>query len=125
MRRGSRWPLAAVVGVLAAASLFVIPAFGNGPVTGEVGVLRLHLNSDGDRFVFDPSTGPNLTQTLSQTNCKLESTGDSLVSLVGSQSHSSKMPFPGLKDHRIGVGQNVRRQLASLAPGSTRTWDRS
>jgi hypothetical protein len=86
-------------------SLFVIPALGEGPVTGEVGVLRLHLSSDGDRFVFDPSSGPDLTQTLSETNCKLASAGDSLVSLVGSSSYASKMPFPGLKDHRIGVGQ--------------------
>jgi hypothetical protein len=105
MRRSLRWPLAGVVGVMVAVSLLVIPALGQGPVTGEVGVLRLHLNSDGDRFVFDPSTGPDLTQTLSETNCKLASSGDSLVSLVGSSSHSSKMPFPGLKDHRIGVGQ--------------------
>jgi len=90
---------------MVAVSLLVIPALGQGPVTGEVGVLRLHLNSDGDRFVFDPSTGPDLTQTLSETSCKLISAGDLLVSLVGSSSHSSKMPFAGLKDHRIGVGQ--------------------
>jgi hypothetical protein len=106
MRKGLRWPLAGAVGLLIAVSLLVIPAMGQGTVTGEVGVLRLHLNSDGDRIVFDPSTGPDLTQTLTQTNCKLASTGDSLVSLVGSGTYPTKKPFAGLKEHRIGVGQN-------------------
>ena len=106
MRRGWRWSLAGVVGVMVAVSVLVIPAMGDSPVTTEVGTLRLHLNSDGDRLVFDPvAPGPNLVQTLSQSNCKLSSSGASLVGIVGSGTQVNKKPFAGLKDHRIGVGQ--------------------
>ena len=106
MRRGWRWSLAGVVGVMVAVSVLVIPAMGDSPVTTEVGTLRLHLNSDGDRLVFDPvAPGPNLVQTLSQSNCKLSSSGASLVGIVGSGTKVNKKPFAGLKDHRIGVGQ--------------------
>ncbi len=107
MRRYLRWPLAVVVAAMVAVSVLVIPALGQGPITTEVGTLFIHLNSDGDRVVFDPvAVGPNLVQTLSETNCKLSSTGDSLVAIVGSGTQVSKKPFAGLKDHRIGVGQN-------------------
>jgi hypothetical protein len=79
---------------------------GDGPVTTDVGTLRLHLDSDGDRVVFDPvAAGPNLVQTFSQSNCKLSSSGASLVGIVGSGTQVNKKPFAGLKDHRIGVGQ--------------------
>lgn len=105
MRSRWRWSVAGVVGLALAAGLFVVPALGEGPVAGEVGLLRLQLNSSGDKFVYDPASGPDLVQTLSQTSCKIKSSGDSLVSLTASSSHSSKKPFPGLKDHRIGVGQ--------------------
>jgi hypothetical protein len=106
MRRHLRWPLAALAGAIVAVSVLVIPASSQGPVSSEVGTLFIHLNSDGDRVVFDPvAAGPNLVQTLSQSNCKLSSTGDSLVAIVGS-GQANKKPFAGLKDHRIGVGQN-------------------
>jgi hypothetical protein len=107
MRRNWRWPAAGIIGLLAAVSLFVIPAIGEGTVTGEVGILRLHMANDGDRLVYDPvAAGPNLTQVLSQSGCKLSSSGDSLMTIIGSGSNPSKKPFAGLKDHRIGVGQN-------------------
>ena len=32
--------------------------------------------------------------------------GASLVSFAGSGTQANKNPFPGLKDHRLGVGQN-------------------
>jgi hypothetical protein len=106
MRRGWRWSLAGVVGVMVAVSVLVIPALGDSPITTEVGTLRLHLNSDGDRVVFDPvAPGPDLVQTLSQSNCELSSSGASLVGIVGSGTQVNKKPFAGLKDHRIGVGQ--------------------
>jgi hypothetical protein len=98
-----------LVGAAVAASVLVIPAIGQSPVTGDVGVLSLHLGSDGagDRFVFDPSdSSANLVQTLSQSNCKLSSRGDVLVSVIGDGTQTNKRPFEGLKDHRIGVGQN-------------------
>ena len=104
MKRGVRWPLAGVVGLMVAVSLVVIPALGDGPITTDVGTLRLHLNSDGDRVVFDPDApGANLVQNLSQTNCKLGS--NNLLTIVGSGTQLNKQPFAGLKDHRIGVGQ--------------------
>jgi hypothetical protein len=106
MKRGLRWSLAGVVGLIVAVGLLVIPALGDSPVMVEVGTLRLHLNADGDRVVFDPvAPGPNLVQTLSQSNCKLSSSGDSLVGIVGSGTQVNKKPYAGLKDHRIGVGQ--------------------
>ncbi|MGA8039596.1 MAG: hypothetical protein WCA93_05750, partial [Acidimicrobiia bacterium] len=105
MRRRTRWALGSAVGLMVALSMFVVPAMGDGPVLGETGVLHLHLNADGDRFVYDPAnSGADLTQTLSETQCKLAGGGDSLVSVIGS-GQSSKHPFAGLKDHRIGVGQ--------------------
>ncbi len=94
-------------GVVAAVSLLMVPAFGDGPITTELGVLRLHLNSDGDRVVFDPTApGNDQPQELTGgTNCKFTSTGASLVSFAASGLPANKNPFPGLKDHRIGVGQ--------------------
>jgi hypothetical protein len=91
-----------------AVSLFVIPAIGEGTVFGEVGSLRLQMNNtDGDRLVYDPVAAdkPVLTQTLSQTNCKLASSGDTLMSIVGSSSFPISKPAAGLRDHRIGVVQ--------------------
>ncbi len=105
MRSRWRWSVTGLVALALAAGVFVVPALGEGPVTSEVGLLRLQLNANGDKFVYDPSDGPILTQTLSQTSCKITSS-DSLVSLTASSSQSSKKPFPGIKDHRIGVGQN-------------------
>ncbi len=106
MRGRWRWSIAGAVGLAVAASLFVLPAIGEGPVTAEVGVLRLQLDSGGDKLVYDPTSGPDLVQTLSQKNCQLSSSGDSLVKLTGASSNASKKPFVGLKDHSIGVGQS-------------------
>jgi hypothetical protein len=101
-----RWWLAGAAGVVAAISLLMVPALGDGPITTEVGVLRLHLDSDGDRLIFDPTAaGSNQTQTLTAPGCRLTSTGASLVSFAASATQTNKNPFPGLKDHRIGVGQ--------------------
>jgi hypothetical protein len=107
MKRRRRWWLAGAAGVVAAVSLMMIPAFGDGPITTELGVLRLHLDSDGDRAVFDPTApGSNQVQTLTAPNCKLTSTGASLVGFSASAAQANKNPYPGMKDHRIGVGQN-------------------
>jgi hypothetical protein len=108
MRRNWRWPAAGIIGLLAAVSLFVIPAIGEGTVFGDVGTLRLQMNNtDLDRLVYDPLAAdqPGLTQTLSQSNCKLASSGDSLMSIVGTSSFPIKKPAAGLRDHRIGVVQ--------------------
>ena len=102
-----RWWLAGAAGVVAAVSLLMVPALGDGPITAELGTLRLHLDSDGDRVIFDPiAPGANQVQTLTAPNCKLTSSGASLVGFVGSATQANKNPFAGLKDHRIGVGQN-------------------
>jgi hypothetical protein len=107
MKRKWRWPAAGIVGLIVAVSLFVIPALGEDTITSDVGTLRLHMANDGDRLVYDPvAAGPNLTQTLTQSSCKLSSSGASLVAFSASSSNASKKPFHGLKDHRIGVGQN-------------------
>jgi hypothetical protein len=93
---------------MVAVSLFVIPALGQGPITADVGTLRLQMNSGGDKFVFDPdAAGPDVTQSLSASNCKLSSV-ESLVDLGAKAlpgTPANKLPYPGLKDHRIGVGQ--------------------
>ncbi|HJQ95292.1 MAG TPA: hypothetical protein VJ935_06230, partial [Acidimicrobiia bacterium] len=102
MKQRRRWWLSGAAGVVAAVSLLMVPAFGDSPVIEELGVLRLHLDSDGDRVTLDPTQ----VQTLSAgTNCKLTSTGASLVSFAASATQANKNPFPGLRDHRIGVGQ--------------------
>ena len=106
MKQRRRWWLASAAGVVAAVSLLMVPALGDGPVIEELGVLRLHLDSDGDQVTFVPAAGSNQTQTLTAPNCKLTSTGASLVSFAASATQANKNPFPGLKDHRIGVGQN-------------------
>jgi hypothetical protein len=106
MRRRRFWSLAGVAGVVAAVALLVLPAMGEGPVLGGVGVLHLHLDTDGDKFIYDPADSEtNAVQSLSQSNCKIASNGASLVQLSATGSPSNKKPFPGLKDHRIGVGQ--------------------
>ena len=111
MKRRRRWWLAGAAGVAAAVSLLMIPAFGDGPVVEEIGVLHLQMDSGGDRFLFVPSDGGDPTEqlltTTTPTSCKLTETADaSLVQLVGSGSQTGKKPFAGLKDHRLGVGQN-------------------
>ena len=107
MRRRRFWWLAGAAGAVVAISLLMVPALGDGPITAELGTLRLHLDSDGDRVIFDPTApGSNQVQTLTAPNCKLTSTGASLVSFVGSAAQANKNPFAGMKDHRIGVGQN-------------------
>ncbi len=107
MNRRRLWFLAGITAVVAAVSLLMVPAFGDGPILGEAGVLRLHLASDGDKLIFDPTAaGDNQVQTLSASNCKLSSAGASLVEILGSGSQSNKHPYAGLKDHRIGVGQS-------------------
>jgi hypothetical protein len=107
MKKNWRWPAAGVVGLLAAISVFVVPAIGEDTVFADVGTLRLHMDGDGDRLVYDPVAAdePNLTQTLTQTNCKLASSGDSLMNIVGTSSVPIKRPAAGLRDHRIGVVQ--------------------
>jgi hypothetical protein len=108
MRRSLRWSLAGVVGLVVAVSLLVIPALGEGPEVTVTGTLRLNLSADGggDRVIYDPvAPGDNLVQTLSQRSCQLEWDGDPLVEIVGSGTQDNKRPYAGLKDHRIGVGQ--------------------
>jgi hypothetical protein len=108
MRKNWRWPAAGLLGLVVAVSLSVIPAIGQDTVFGEVGTLRLLTDDvDGDRLVYDPVAAdePVLTQVLSQTNCKLASSGDSLMSFVGSSSFPIKKPAAGLREHRIGVVQ--------------------
>jgi len=106
MKRRRFWSLAGVTGVVAAVALLVLPAMGDGPVLGEVGVLHLHLDSDGDKFIYNPAdSDANLVQNLTASSCKVASNGASLVQLNATGSHASKKPFPGLKDHRLGVGQ--------------------
>jgi hypothetical protein len=116
MRRGLRWSLAGVIGVIGVVSVLVIPAFGDGPVTAEVGTLRLHLNNDVllDRFTFEPAPGSDdiPDQILTQTNCRLDLPANPLLVKLGAvppvpaPSNPNKLPYPGLKDHRIGVGQS-------------------
>ncbi|HEX2403731.1 MAG TPA: hypothetical protein VHM29_03430, partial [Acidimicrobiia bacterium] len=86
-----RWWLAGAAGVVAAVSLLMVPALGDGPITAELGTLRLHLDSDGDRVIFDPiAPGANQVQTLTAPNCKLTSSGASLVGFVGSATQATK-----------------------------------
>ncbi len=107
MRNPWRRAIIIVVGATLAASVLVIPAIGQEPITSSFGVLRLHLGADGDRFVFDPDdTGANMVQTLTESSCRVASSGASLVSLIGEGAQANKRPFAGLKDHRLGVGQN-------------------
>ena len=106
MKRRRLWWLAGAAGVVAAVALLMLPALGEGPVLGEVGVLHLQMDSGGDKFVYNPAdSDDNLVQTLAATNCKLASSGDSLVQVVGSGSFPIKKPFAGLRDHRLGVVQ--------------------
>lgn len=107
MEKRGRRAMTILIGIAVMGSLIVVPAIGQEPVTSDAGLLRLHLGADGDRFDFDPSdSSANLVQTLSQSNCRLSSGGDVLVSVVGDGTQTSKRPYAGLKDHRIGVGQN-------------------
>ncbi len=105
MKRRRRLTLVAILGLAIAVSLFILPAAGDGPVIADLGTLHLDMGPEGDRFVFDPVTGDDLEQTLSQSNCRLSS-DELLVDITGAGTQLNKRPFAGLKDHRIGVGQN-------------------
>ena len=106
MRRRRFWSLAGVAGLVAAVSLLVVPALGQNPIITETGVLHLDMDSNPDRFVLFDSAGVEQTeQLLTASNCKL---GTAAVTgpLVNVAASGTKNPFPGLKDHRLGVGQN-------------------
>jgi hypothetical protein len=114
MKRRRFWSLAGVAGLVAAVSLLVVPALGEGPVITEPGELHLEMDTGGDRFEFDPAdplSTPPPPQFLTASNCKLMD-DDSLVEVVGSVvgpnglPQTNKKPYAGLKDHRLGVGQN-------------------
>jgi hypothetical protein len=106
MKRRRRWWLAGAAGVAAAVSLLMVPALGQNPIIAETGVLHLDMDSNPDRFVLFDSAGVEQTeQPLTASNCKL---GTAAVTgpLVNVAASGTKNPFPGLKDHRLGVGQN-------------------
>jgi hypothetical protein len=105
MKKNWRWPAAGAIGLLVAVSLFVIPAFGEVTVAGEVGTLRLHMAGEDDLLIYERVAGGTETQELSQTGCKLSPVSGPLGVFSASNS-GGRTPFPGLKDHRIGVGQN-------------------
>lgn len=72
--------------------------------TAQAGVLRLHLDADGDYFRFDPVSGPSLQQDLSTPkNCTVSS-NETLVALSAMGGSNSKV---GAVDHEtIGVKVN-------------------
>jgi hypothetical protein len=109
VRRRRFWSLAGVAGLVAAVSLLVVPALGQNPIVAETGELRLDMDSNPDRFVLFNSAGVEQNQQLlTASNCKLGTaavTGP-LVKVAASGLPTNKNPFPGLKDHRLGVGQN-------------------
>jgi hypothetical protein len=107
---GRRWSLLKAMAALIAVALVVVvaPAFGTDRVTVDIGVLHLHLDADGDSLRFDPTSGaPSLNQGLGVAGqCRLTSSGpDSLVTFSATSANPTRNPYPGLKDHRIGVGQ--------------------
>ncbi len=109
MKRRRFWSLAGVAGLVAAVSLLVVPALGQNPIVAETGELRLDMDSNPDRFVlFDTAGVEQNQQLLTASNCKLgtASVTGPLVKVAASGLPTNKNPFPGLKDHRLGVGQN-------------------
>ncbi len=73
--------------------------------------MHLQLDADGDKVIFNPTDSEtNQIQTLTahelQADLHRRLTGQ--VRCV-SRSHAIKKPFPGLKDHRIGVGPEWSR----------------
>jgi len=68
----------------------------------DEGVLRLHLDSDVDQFLYEPASGPAQTQEITVTGCAatLSTSGSTLVTM-------SVLPTPkgslGLFDDGLGV----------------------
>ena len=102
-----------------------VPAFGDGPITAELGTVRLHLDSDGDKVIFDPTApGSNQIQTLTAPNCKLTSTGASLVGFAVQQPEPTRIRSPVSRIIELVSARTVRGP-ASPAPGSAKIWVRS
>jgi hypothetical protein len=61
-----------------------------------------------DQLEYESVSGATLTQGLGETNCRLSSpeSDAELITFSVLNSNVNRRPFPGLKDHRIGVGQN-------------------
>lgn len=99
--------LALLVGMIGLLLTSAGPASGSHEapeVTSDAGVLRLHLNTDGDYFRFDPVSGPPLQQDLSTPqNCLLKSNGATLVALSAAGGSNPKV---GLVDHSA-IGTKV------------------
>lgn len=106
MRKRNVALVAMAAGIIATAT-WVAPAIGEeAAVVVDRGVVRLQLTAAGDRITYDPLSGSDQVQLLGvSTGCTMTSTGASIMSISASSANPSKSPVPGLKDHRLGVGQ--------------------
>ena len=108
-RRGKRrGRIGLLIGIMALLGAILVPggAASSAPVRAEVGVLRLHLDTDGKYFRFDTRAGTSYTQGTPQLingSCPVTSlTGPSWVNLTGG-STSFSLNQVGLKDNGLGV----------------------
>ncbi len=108
-RRGKRrGRIGLLIGIMALLGAILVPggAASSAPVRAEVGVLRLHLDTDGKYFRFDTRAGTSYTQGTPQLingSCPVTSlTGPSWVNLTGG-STSFALNQVGLKDNGLGV----------------------
>jgi hypothetical protein len=99
--------LVATAAAIIATATWVAPAIGEEPaVVVDRGVARLQLTAAGDKITYDPLSGSDLVQQLGvSTGCTMSTSGASVMKISASSATPSKSPVPGLKDHRLGVGQ--------------------
>jgi hypothetical protein len=106
MRRRRILLVVVATGALATAA-WVAPAIGEeAAVVVDRGVVRLQMTAAGDRITYDPLSGSDQIQHLGvSTGCTMSTSGASVMKISASSASPSKSPVPGLKDHRLGVGQ--------------------
>lgn len=106
MRKRNVALVAMAAGIIATAT-WVAPAIGEeAAVVVDRGVARLQLTAAGDRITYDPLSGSDQIQQLGvSTGCTMSTSGASIMNISASNATPSKSPVPGLKDHRLGVGQ--------------------
>jgi hypothetical protein len=107
MRKRNVALVAMAAGIIATAT-WVAPAIGEEvAIVVDRGVARLQLTAAGDKITYDPLSGSDQVQELGvSTGCTLSTSGDSVMIISASSVPPPKSPpVPGLKDHRLGVGQ--------------------
>jgi hypothetical protein len=89
------------VGAVVLPTTFAAGDLGTGDTLGEAGILRLHLNSDGNYFRYEPDSGSPVTTNITTSSCAA-SVASGLVSVTVTPSTATL----GNSDYSLGSKSN-------------------